>query len=787
LRTFAQEANQPQKHASWRVARSTLAARGPHSADLTLHLHCTIDNQAELPMFRTHAEEPHLGLTAASSPHFGHAFSQISVHPPVAWPIRSKLAIKTQRDEHEPEASRIADRVMRVPEVQLQRKCDCGNRTMAGRECEECSKQNRFGLQPKLSVNESGDIYEQEADLIADQVMSAPAHSTSNGAPFLIQRFSGQSNVQMDAGRARVHQALTSPGRPLEPALRKDMEQRFGYDFTGVQVHSGPAAERSAREINALAYTAGESIVFGTGRYAPGTSEGKRLLAHELTHVVQQGRGAGGFLQRAPGGATATPVRTLESLEVVAQRIAKLAIGEISAGRKSMMAEVNLEGGPGKVISVVRNMKTGEIYVGLNTGTPAKLTALIEDAIEAQKGRIAAGEVTVVHTASDAVGGHAEVNALNTAIAEQNKKLGYAMAEKEIGATFEMHNVWLSGGKRRLTTAPRCEHCASITRGVSVTSSQFKAEGGVSGEIDVPPKLKGGSTGGVGTGRGATPGGELPAPKPTVRPTTSVPEQVPETLPPIEVSRPPSIGKSAIKLAVTEIALNVLLFALSYYLEKRHAAKQLRKFNNDLKRILPDINAMVKNKEAEIIEKEHAFPLTYGNITVVYTHDKNDPDDYNEGSMKVQTVGISHQNYQIQEQLIKQYDIFEGNDPTYSLTFSVPLFEEQTAEKGASSLVSKYKQVRENLKDPAYKVRLQSAITLYKLVKRDQSLETLVVRDLLGLLKDEEAVVRLAAATFLSHLKAKIAIQYIRQVIPITSDDKQKELIQRNLRELEHG
>jgi hypothetical protein len=69
----------------------------------------------------------------------------------------------------------------------------------------------------------------------------------------------------------------------------------------------------------------------------------------------------------------------------------------------------------------------------------------------------------------------------------------------------------------------------------------------------------------------------------------------------------------------------------------------------------------------------------------------------------------------------------------------------------------------------------------------DQSLETLVVRDLLGLLKDEDALVRLAATAFLNRLKAKIAIQYIREVIPITSDDKQKELIQRYLRELEQG
>ena len=170
----------------------------------------------------------------------------------------------------------------------LQRKCACGNNTMAGGECEECSKKKRLGLQTKLKINEPGDIYEQEADRIADQVLATPAHSAVSGAPPRIQRFSGQSNGQMDAAPASVDHALASPGRPLEPALRQDMEQRFGHDFSRVRVHSGAAAEQSARDVNAHAYTVGHDIVFGAGRFAPGTNEGRRLIAHELTHVVQQ-------------------------------------------------------------------------------------------------------------------------------------------------------------------------------------------------------------------------------------------------------------------------------------------------------------------------------------------------------------------------------------------------------------------------------------------------------------------------------------------------------------------
>jgi hypothetical protein len=69
------------------------------------------------------------------------------------------------------------------------------------------------------------------------------------------------------------------------------MEQRFGHDFSRVRVHWGAAAEQSAQDVNANAYTVGHNIVFGTGRFAPGTHEGRRLIAHELAHVVQQAGG----------------------------------------------------------------------------------------------------------------------------------------------------------------------------------------------------------------------------------------------------------------------------------------------------------------------------------------------------------------------------------------------------------------------------------------------------------------------------------------------------------------
>ena len=89
-----------------------------------------------------------------------------------------------------------------------------------------------------------------------------------------------------------VHEVLHSSGEPLEAASRALFEPRFGHDFSQVRVHTDAKAAESARATNSLAYTVGNQIVFGEGRYAPRTAAGQRLMAHELTHVLQQRCGA---------------------------------------------------------------------------------------------------------------------------------------------------------------------------------------------------------------------------------------------------------------------------------------------------------------------------------------------------------------------------------------------------------------------------------------------------------------------------------------------------------------
>ncbi len=179
---------------------------------------------------------------------------------------------------------------------QLHRKCACGGSAGLTGECDACKSKKLLGkpLQRKLAINEPGDVFEQEADRVAEQVMRMPEpgmRRTSQDHPMtsLVQRRTEGTSRGVTEAPPIVHDVLRSPGRPLDAAARAFFEPRFGHDFANVRVHSGPLAEQSAREVNAHAYTVGHSIVFGPGRFSPETAEGRQLIAHELTHVLQQG------------------------------------------------------------------------------------------------------------------------------------------------------------------------------------------------------------------------------------------------------------------------------------------------------------------------------------------------------------------------------------------------------------------------------------------------------------------------------------------------------------------
>ena len=159
----------------------------------------------------------------------------------------------------------------------------------------------------KLEIGAVDDPLEHEADRIAAQVMHMPATELAPpSVPVQINRkctaceeeekLQKKSTETADAGASgaldSVHEVLRSSGEPLDDTTRAFMEPRFGRDFGDVRVHTGATASKSASAIGAAAYTVDRNIVFAPGYFAPATTAGRRLIAHELTHTVQQGGGA---------------------------------------------------------------------------------------------------------------------------------------------------------------------------------------------------------------------------------------------------------------------------------------------------------------------------------------------------------------------------------------------------------------------------------------------------------------------------------------------------------------
>ncbi|HEV7240375.1 MAG TPA: DUF4157 domain-containing protein [Thermoanaerobaculia bacterium] len=151
-------------------------------------------------------------------------------------------------------------------------------------------------IQAKLKVNTPGDSYEQEADRVAHELSEescACGGKCSSCSTKRVQRKSGAPTAES----ADVDPILNGPGHALDSHTRSFMEPYFGHDFSRVRVHSDPTAAASADSLGARAYTVGHHLVFGPGEYRPRSAEGQRLLAHELTHVMQQSA-AGPMIQR---------------------------------------------------------------------------------------------------------------------------------------------------------------------------------------------------------------------------------------------------------------------------------------------------------------------------------------------------------------------------------------------------------------------------------------------------------------------------------------------------------
>ena len=175
----------------------------------------------------------------------------------------------------------------RHPNAPLLQRCACGGR------CPRCRDADELTLQPRLRITPPGDRYEREAERTADAVLrsSAAPHTPPRISP-LLQRHADHDAAHPPSTLAADLRRLRGRGRALPEAERRYFEPRFGRDFSDVRLHTGSTANRLAGSVSAHAFASGRDVVFAAGQYRPGTATGRRLLAHELTHVVQQGSAA---------------------------------------------------------------------------------------------------------------------------------------------------------------------------------------------------------------------------------------------------------------------------------------------------------------------------------------------------------------------------------------------------------------------------------------------------------------------------------------------------------------
>jgi hypothetical protein len=204
--------------------------------------------------------------------------------------------------------------------------CACGGG------CPNCQAEN-LKIQPKLRISQPNDPYEKEADRVAEQVMRMPAPALQRTCASCIA--GGSTCPECDAEKEGLVQPKAErdsdplgsvpdsslqdfgSGQPLDSATRGFFEPRFGHDLSDVRVHTGAHAKESARSLSALAYTVGTDVVFDSGRYSPQTGAGQRLLAHELTHVLQQKRESERVVRRISYGTRTPPVWTGRTLTAV--------------------------------------------------------------------------------------------------------------------------------------------------------------------------------------------------------------------------------------------------------------------------------------------------------------------------------------------------------------------------------------------------------------------------------------------------------------------------------------
>ncbi len=236
--------------------------------------------------------------------------------------IQAKLTIGKPGDKYEREADNVADQVMNMPEQKISRQEkeeEVHPSPLADRISsllQRQTKEEEIQKQPEEEELSQEKMIQPQAE--EEEVQQQPEEEEKTAQAMMLQKQEEKEEVQNQPEEEKEKTAqrkslgnktgsvssnvenginsIRKGGQPLGESTRNFFESRFGADFGGVRVHTNSHAVRLARDINAKAFTVGKNVVFGSGQYSPDTNGGKQLLAHELTHVVQQNKGL--LLQR---------------------------------------------------------------------------------------------------------------------------------------------------------------------------------------------------------------------------------------------------------------------------------------------------------------------------------------------------------------------------------------------------------------------------------------------------------------------------------------------------------
>jgi murein DD-endopeptidase MepM/ murein hydrolase activator NlpD len=204
--------------------------------------------------------------------------------------LQAKLKISPPNDIYEQEADRVAEQVMRMPEPKQSLVNNHSSLVQRESTFPECEEKEAEGIQAKPLVEQITPLVQRQMDEEEDLQAKPMIQRQENEEEEEQAQLKGApgGTPEVSPGIESNINSMKGGGQPLSESSRSFFESRFGANFSQVRVHTESKAAQTAQAINAKAFTTGKDIVFGSGQYSPGTSSGKRLLAHELTHTIQQ-------------------------------------------------------------------------------------------------------------------------------------------------------------------------------------------------------------------------------------------------------------------------------------------------------------------------------------------------------------------------------------------------------------------------------------------------------------------------------------------------------------------